>query len=73
MQVAAKWGKWSTTIAISPFDLFKCCDVGIALFLLLKVPITEQARLNQKSVGDIAAVNLILSNFDLASAWDLDL
>ena len=46
---------------ISPFDLFKGCNVGIALFLLLKVPIIEQARLNQKSIDDIAAVDWILS------------
>ena len=46
---------------ISPFDLFEGRDVGIAVFLLLRVPIIEQARLNQKSIDDIAAVGWILS------------
>ena len=55
--VAANWGNWSTTIAISPFDLFEGPDVGIALFLLLKVKIIEQARLNQKSIDGIAVVD----------------
>ena len=46
---------------ISPFDLFEGRDVGIAFFLLLKVPIIERARLNRKSIDDIAAVDWILS------------
>ena len=46
---------------ISPFDLFEGSDVGIARFLLSKVPIIERARLNQKSIDDIAAVDWILS------------
>ena len=55
-RVAANWGKWSTTIAILPFDLTEGRDVGIALFLLLKVLIIERARLTEKSIDDIAAV-----------------
>ena len=48
-------------MAISPFDLFEGHDVGTAVFLLLKVAITERARLNQKSIDDIAAFDWILS------------
>ena len=69
-RVAANWGKWSTTIAISPFDLFEGRDVGIALFLLLKVPIIERARLNRKSIDDIAAVDwtLVIHNCRINNA-----
>ena len=49
------------TIAISPFDLFEVRDVGIALFLLIKVPIFERAKLNQKSIDDIAEVDWFFS------------
>ena len=48
-------------MAISPFDLFEGHDFGTAVFLLLKVAITEPARLNRKSIDDIAAFDWILS------------
>ena len=43
------------------FDLFEGRDVGIALFVLLEVPIIERGRLNRKFVDDITAVDWILS------------
>ena len=54
---------------ISPCDLFEGRVTGIALFLLLKVPIIGQARLNRKSIDDIAVVDWILSYtfFELAA------
>ena len=50
-----------STIAISLCDIFEGHDIGIALFLLLKVPIIGQARLNRKSIDDIAMVDWIVS------------